>query len=225
MPERVLVVAAHPDDEVLGVGGTLARHAAEGDEVLVLILGEGATARSDQRKGADVIALMDAARSAAAIIGAAPPHFSGFPDNRMDERPLIEIVKRVEQTLDELRPTIVYTQHAGDLNIDHRIACRAVLTACRPLPGVTVKAIYAFETVSSTEWGDGAGPPFVPTRFVDIGRFLDLKLRALDAYASEMREFPHPRSREGIVALARLRGASAGMIAAEAFMVLREAVR
>lgn len=228
MAERVLVVAAHPDDEVLGIGGTLARHIACGDAVHILILAEGASSRGPGGRSAaiasEVAALMDAACAAARIIGAAEPSFAALPDQRMDELPLLDIVKRVEQAVADVAPTIVYTHHAGDLNLDHRIACEAVLTACRPLPRASARAIVTFETPSASEWAGPLGRAFAPNRFVDIEAYLELKLRALDAYAREMRPFPHARSREAIVALARRRGASVGVRAAEAFVVLREIV-
>ncbi len=225
----VLVVAAHPDDEILGCGGTLARHAAAGEAVHVLILAEGATARDERRSAQahanELAALRQAAADAAACIGARPPRFAGFPDNRMDSLDLLDIVKAVETVVAETAPAVVYTHHGGDLNQDHRLTHQAVLTACRPLPGAPVRAIHAFETLSSSEWGSpmpGAG--FVPSRFVDIGAQLETKLRALECYAAEMRPFPHARSRDNVTALARHRGASAGLPAAEAFVVLREIV-
>ncbi len=225
----VLVVAAHPDDEVLGCGGTVARHAARGDDVHVLILGEGASARDDRRnaeaRSAEIAALEASARAAAEVLGSRPPRFAGLPDNRMDSVALLDIAKRIESVIAEIEPGIVYTHHGGDLNIDHSIVHRAVLTACRPVPGASVVAIYAFETVSGTEWAGPAAAGFMPSRFVDISENLDAKMRALDAYGSEMRPFPHARSRENVAALARLRGASVGVEAAEAFMVIREIVR
>ncbi len=223
----VLVVAAHPDDELLGCGGTLARHADAGDEVHILILAEGATARKGLAVGdardATLQALRAAATRAAAIIGAHPPRFQGFPDNRMDGLPLIRVVRVVEAAVEAVRPDVVYTHHGGDLNIDHRITHQAVLTACRPLPENGVRTLLAFETVSSSEWASEAvGTPFRPQRFVDIGAHLDRKCRALACYETEMRPFPHARSLAGVDALARHRGASAGLEAAEAFMVIRD---
>ena len=123
-----------------------------------------------------------------------------------------------------MAPEVVYTHHAGDLNVDHRIVHQATVTACRPLPGSPVRALYAFETVSSTEW-QTAGESFRPQRCVDIEPFLGRKLRALDAYQAEMRPFPHARSHEAVEALARVRGAAAGLRAAECFVVVREVVR
>ncbi len=226
---RVLIVAAHPDDEILGCGGVAARHAAAGDRVDTLILAEGATARQPRRGGAsgsaEIEALRDAARAAAKILGTEPPQFAGLPDNLMDSLTLLDIVKHVEETVERLTPRFVYTHHGGDLNVDHRLTHQAVITACRPLPGAPVRGIYTFEVASSTEWGStGIDAGFRPRRYVDIGDFLDLKLRALACYEAEMRPFPHARSREAIEARARVRGAEAGVAAAEAFEVIREII-
>ena len=169
-------------------------------------------------------ALGAAASRAAAAIGAEAPHMLGLPDNRLDSVPLLDVIKPIEAIVEAVAPEIVYTHHAGDLNVDHRIVHQAAVTACRPLPGSSVRAIYAFETVSSTEWQSG-GDPFRPRRWVDIEPFLESKRRALEAYAAEMRPFPHARSFEAIDALARARGAAAGLRAAECFTVVREVVR
>jgi LmbE family N-acetylglucosaminyl deacetylase len=225
MADRVLVVASHPDDEILGVGGTLARHVAEGVTVDILIMAEGATSRDEKRdpvvRADDLSALQQAARQAASILGLNPPRFGGLPDNRMDSLNLLDVIKLVEATVAEVRPTIVYTHHAHDLNIDHRITHEAVLTACRPLPGSEVAAIYAFETVSSTEWAFGGGV-FQPNHFVDISAQLERKIEALRVYTSEMRPAPHARSIEAVRALAQMRGSSVGLDAAEAFMISRQ---
>jgi N-acetylglucosamine malate deacetylase 1 len=218
---RVLAIVAHPDDEVLGAGGTLARHSGDGEEVHIVFLADGIGARGDDQPA--VSRRADAARLAASLLGAREPYFLGFPDNRLDHIDLLDVVQSIEAIIREIKPTIIYTHHAGDLNIDHALCCRAVLTACRPLPGSTVQRIYAMEVASSTEW---ASPDqcqiFVPTRFVDISASLETKQKALAAYSEEMRAFPHPRSFEAIAALATWRGASAGLRAAEAFVVLRE---
>ena len=222
----VLIVAAHPDDEVLGAGGTVARHAAAGDKVYPLILAEGATARGSrsdiESMAGEVSRLRDQAAASAEALGAQPPSFAGFPDNRMDGIDLLDIVKTVERKVAELQPQIVYTHFGGDLNVDHRLAYQATVTACRPVPGATVRAIYAFETVSSTEWAPAADAQFRPDRFVGISEQLDRKLAALRCYESEMRPAPHARSLEAVEALARVRGASVGLEAAEAFAVIRE---
>jgi len=228
-PGPILVVAAHPDDEALGCGGTMARLSAERVAVNILFLGDGETSRFATASGAKALrAIADrqrAARAAAKILGARPPHFADFPDNRFDRVPLLDIVRHIETAIARVRPASIFTHHGGDLNVDHRIVHQAVVTACRPLPGSTVSGIYTFETLSSTEWSSEAiGPAFRPRCFVDIDSWLDTKLRALDCYPGEMRPFPHARSRDAVIHQARLRGATAGLAAAEAFDVIREIV-
>jgi LmbE family N-acetylglucosaminyl deacetylase len=211
---------------MLGCAGTLARHARMGDEVHVLIAGEGATARGEETAAPESVrALRGAAEEAARIVGAQPPRFLGLPDERLDGMDLLDLVRRMEAVLTEVGPEVIYTHHGGDLNLDHRLIHQAVMTACRPMPGQAVRSIYTFETVSSTEWGSSAtGESFRPTRFVDISGDLAAKMKALDCYEAEMRPFPHARSYQGIRALAALRGSSVGVEAAEAFMVVRELV-
>lgn len=217
---NILAVAAHPDDEILGCGGALARHAAEGDEVHILIVAEGATSRAEG-SSADVRALQDAATSAAGVIGAESPRFLGLPDNRLDTMALLDIIQQIEAVVRETTPQIVYTHHGGDLNLDHRIVHQAVVTACRPLTGSTVRRLYAFEAPSSTEWSPSSiGAAFDPTHFVGITDFLTVKKTALECYEMEMRPFPHPRSAEAVTALAQIRGSHVGLAAAEAFEVI-----
>jgi LmbE family N-acetylglucosaminyl deacetylase len=222
----VLAVVAHPDDEVLGCGGTLARHAADGQEVHILIVAEGATSRDATRDAAaraeEIHQLQASAARCAAALGATAPRFGGFADNRLDGVDLLDIVKTIEAQIAVIKPALVYTHCAADLNIDHNLVHAATITACRPLPGGSVTAIYTFETPSSTEWASQIQAAFRPVRFVDIASTFAQKLNALDAYASEMRDFPHPRSYRAIEALATWRGASAGMPMAEAFEVVRE---
>lgn len=219
---NVLVVAAHPDDEALGCGGAMRRHADAGDKIDVLFLCDGVGARN-QNTGGESSARREAANSAAKILGASEPLFLNFPDNRLDSVPLLDIVQAIEGVIGEIRPQVVYTHHGGDLNVDHRIAMGAVMTACRPHAGSPVRSIYAFEVPSSTEWAPPrAEDAFLPQHFVDISAQLYAKLAALDAYKTEMRTFPHPRSIEAVTALAKWRGASAGLEAAEAFAVLRQ---
>lgn len=224
---RVLVVASHPDDEVLGCGGTIAHHAENGATVEVVFLTKGVAARIGNE--GDILSLQDQrlgmAREAAKILGAKAPIFLDFPDQGLDTCALLDITQKLEQVVRELTPDIIYTHHGGDLNLDHRLAHQAVLTACRPLPQTSVKAIYSFETVSSTEWASNEmGGAFTPNRFVDITHQLDRKLEALGAYDIELREFPHARSLESVKALACHRGVSVGVHAAEAFMVVREII-
>ena len=220
---KVLVVASHPDDEVLGCGGTIAKHVQAGDEVHVVIMGEGRGYRNIKgtaKKAAQILGgntIKEAARKAKDILGVSMLTIHSLPDNKMDTVPLLEVTRMVEVHIENMRPDIVYTHHAGDLNIDHRITHQAVMTACRPLPGCSVKTILCFEIPSSTEWGQG----FEPDWFVDVTKVWEKKQEALLAYESEMRDFPHPRSRRGISYLAQWRGATVGVEVAEAFMLAR----
>lgn len=224
---NVLIIAAHPDDEVLGCGGTIARHARSGDSVAVEILAEGITSRDARRsrssRAEDLKDLRTAAVEANAILGVREVRLHDLPDNRMDTLPLIDVVKKIEEIVNEREPDVIYTHHTGDLNVDHRITARAVLTACRPLPDTRVRRILSFEVPSSTEWqAPIPAEVFVPAWFNDITDTLDAKLRALGAYAAEMRPWPHARSVEAVAHLARWRGASIGKAAAEAFSLMRQ---
>lgn len=230
MAETVLILAAHPDDEVLGVGGTIARHAASGDVVHIVIAAEGATSRDDARDPAgrqhEIDALKEASRQAAVCLGAASVRFLGFPDNRCDGVDRLDLIKAVEAVVAELRPRTVYVHHAGDVNVDHRRLHEAAFTACRPQPGHGVERLLSFETVSSTEWAPpGSLPAFQPSVFIDIQPFWDHKRRALACYRQEMRAWPHARSIEAVEHLGAWRGASVGVGMAEAFMLLREVQR
>lgn len=222
----VLVIAAHPDDEALGCGGTMARHAAAGEAVHVLFLADGVGARDGSGASAEALARRTAAAAAACqALGAMAPRSAGFPDNRLDGVDLLDVVKVIEEMVKDIEPQTIYTHHGGDLNVDHRRVHEAVLTACRPQPGTSVRAIYAFEVPSSTEWSSPqTHAAFVPNRFVDISAFIDAKRKALEAYDEEMRPFPHARSMEGVEALARVRGVAVGVEAAEAFTLIREVI-
>jgi len=221
---QVLVVAAHPDDEVLGCGAAMARLAGEGHTVHVAILGEGATSRSGEsgsQLAEGVAALREQSLRAAAILGVTRVTHHGLPDNRFDALPLLDVVKCVEGLLEEVRPAVVLTHHGGDLNIDHAITFRAVLTATRPLPGGTVRALYAFETPSATEWAFETTAVFQPNVFVDVSQSLEAKLQAMSCYAGELREHPHPRSLRALRASAASWGPVAGLAAAEPFRLVR----
>ena len=223
-PETVLVIAAHPDDEALGCGGSIARWADEGASVHLTFLADGIGARNPESAEArEALARRrTAAESAAKTLGAVSVEFDDLPDNQLDSVPLLQITQRVEACIEAHRPDTVVTHHAGDLNIDHRRVHQAVMTACRPQRGHPVRTILCFEVASSTEWQPpGSGVPFEPGWFVDISTTLPRKLAALYTYAAEMRDWPHPRSREGVEHLARWRGATVGCDAAEAFMLAR----
>jgi LmbE family N-acetylglucosaminyl deacetylase len=223
----ILVIAAHPDDEVLGCGGTIARYAQAGREVRTLILGEGLTSRSRERDrnqyAGELSRLAEAAQRANEILGVRSLTLKSFPDNRMDSLDRLEIIQEIEEFVRESRGGVVYTHHRGDLNVDHQIVHEAVVTACRPIPDQPVTKLCFFEVPSSTEWQVPALPtPFVPNYFVEITDTLALKLEALRAYHSEIRPWPHARSIEAVEHLARWRGATVGVCAAEAFVLGRE---
>jgi len=227
--QRVLVVAAHPDDEVLGCGGTIARHADAGDQVQVLIVAEGATSRQQQRDRnqatEQLSSLAQAAQQAGAILGAQRVELLDLPDNRLDSLDRLDLIKQIEERIARHHPQVVYVHHAGDVNVDHRRLHEAVVTACRPVPGQLVRRLLSFEVASSTEWQPpGSAPPFQPNWFVDISAQWPRKREALAAYAIEMRPWPHARSLEALEHLARWRGAQVGVEAAEAFCLLRQLV-
>jgi len=220
----VLVVAAHPDDEVLGCGATIAG-LSRTTKVDVAILGEGITSRHEQRQHADPTALTslhEKAKAVAALLGAKSITLEKLSDNRFDEVALLDIVKIVEGLIARFNPAVIYTHHPGDLNIDHALTFRAVLTATRPTPGYPVKEIYAFEVNSSTEWAfQQIQPTFQPNVFVDVTSTIETKIRAMRLYESEARPFPHPRSPEALRAQAHRWGSVAGLEYAEAFQLIR----
>lgn len=220
MANCVLVVAAHADDEVLGCGATIMRHVAEGDIVYAVFMADGVSSRIGSNNK-DLATRNEQAENARAILGIKKNFYMGFPDNRMDTIPLIEIVQQLEKIIDRLQPNIVYTHHHGDLNVDHRITHQAVLTACRPIPDSSLQAIYTFEVASSTDWANQNNSSFIPCHFINIEKYLERKIAALDAYSLEMRPVPHSRSIEHIVYLSHHRGHTVGLVAAEAFMIVR----
>jgi len=214
-PGPLLVIAPHGLDEVLGCGGAMARAAREGVGVDVLILMGDGSGRDGARRAA--------ALRAAESLGARPPRFAGFPENRSDTVPLLELVGAVERAVRELAPATVYVSHAGNLNLDHRRTFEASVTALRPQPGQPVRAIYAYEILSSTNWAPrGVGPLFLPQHFVDVSEVFAAKLAALKLYGDEMRAPPHARSLEAVKAHAAYRGSTVGVAYAEAFEVVRE---
>jgi len=223
----ILVVAAHPDDEILGCGASIAKWSRIGEDVHILIMAEGVTSRSKTRdidlKSEELSLLAKSAQQACEIVGATSVKLLGFPDNRMDSLDRIDVIKAVEKEVDRLKPHTIATHHSGDLNIDHRIIHEAVVTACRPLPDRSVRRLLAFEVPSSTEWQlTGSNIGFQPNWFENVSETIGLKIDALKIYESEMREWPHARSIINIENLARWRGSSVGHKAAEAFMLMRE---
>ena len=218
--KNILVVAAHPDDEALGCGGAILRHVEQGDSVHLVLMTDGEMAR-ESATTCDIERRFAAVLKVKEILGISSVESLGFSDNRMDSHPLLNIIQSLEKIISKIRPTIVYTHHHGDLNIDHRLTQQAVMTACRPLPDASVREIYGFEILSSSEWSLSSSLHFTPHLFIDISNQLNTKLQAIDVYASEMLPAPHSRSVHHIEILARHRGYTVGTQAAEAFEVYR----
>jgi LmbE family N-acetylglucosaminyl deacetylase len=225
MKQSILILAAHPDDEVLGCGGTIAKLTDGGAIVHVAFLADGVFSRvGDQTaQHQELNVRRNAANKACEILNTKSVSFGDFPDNRMDTIPLLDITQAVEALIAKHQPEMVFTHHAGDVNIDHRCVHEAVVTACRPQQGHPVKTILCFEVPSSTEWQlPGSTSAFTPNWFVDISTTLVRKLAALEFYAEELRAWPHPRSRKGVEHPAHWRGSTVGVDAAEAFILGRQ---
>jgi LmbE family N-acetylglucosaminyl deacetylase len=218
MNKTILVIAAHSDDEALGCSGVIAKHIAEGDDVHLLFMTDGVTSRSGS---GDVDNRLTSAQVASKILKVSSFTNLNFPDNQMDSIPLLGIVKEVENKISELQPEIIYTHHIGDLNVDHQITHKAVVTACRPQPSFCVEEIYAFEVLSSTEWSAPGVEPFSPNVYIDITDYIDIKKQVLEVYSEEMRQPPHSRSIDNALRLNALRGNSVGVDYAEAFELIR----
>ena len=224
MSKKILIVAAHPDDEVLGCFGTVAGLIQEGYEAYTLILGEGKTSRDEERKvenKTDEIAVLNnEIQNANNIIGIKKVFVESFPDNRFDSVDLLDIIKVVSKVKDEVKPDIIFTHYENDLNIDHQITYQAVITATRPMQDECVKEIYSFEILSSTEWNYPIS--FSPDTYYDISDTFDLKIQSMKEYTSELCEFPHPRSLEGIKLNAKYQGMRVGKKMVEAFKSVRK---
>ncbi|MBL7085874.1 MAG: PIG-L family deacetylase [Candidatus Cloacimonetes bacterium] len=220
---RILVVAAHPDDEILGCGGTVARLIKEGYESYTLILGEGITSRDKIRdrknREKEISTLKNQIKKANDIIGVKEVITYDFPDNRFDTVPFLDIVKIIKKVKNKIKPEIIFTHYEKDLNIDHQITFKAVLTATRPIKDEVVKEIYSFEILSSTEWNYPL--TFSPNIFYDISDTIEIKQKAMSEYKAELREYPHPRSLKGIKLNAESWGMRVGINFVESFKKIR----
>lgn len=221
---KILVVAAHPDDEVLGLGATIKKLSAT-NEIYVLIVTDGC---SSQYSGQDVESLIEQkekmAQKAAQILGVKQVLFGKLPDMKLDTVSHVDVNRVIENAVDDISPEIVFTHHYGDVNLDHQMVYRSTLVATRPSVGACVKKLYTYEVLSSTEWQSSLPNfAFVPNTYISVDKqMLDAKKEALKAYSIELRKFPHTRSAEAIDNLAAYRGQSVGVAAAEAFCLLRE---
>lgn len=221
MNKKILIVAAHPDDEVLGCFGTVAKMIKAGHEAYTLILSGGKTSR-DNTEQSEIDNLKIEMQKANELIGIKKIYQGDFPDNSFDSVPLLEIVKKIEEIKEEIQPEIIFTHHIGDMNIDHQITHKAVLTATRPMKDECVKTIYSMEVPSSTEWNSFNGvTTFIPNVFFEIEDTIDLKIEAMSKYKSELREYPHPRSLQHIKEFSKVNGTKVGLNYSENFMCIR----
>lgn len=219
---NILVVSAHPDDEMLGLGGTLAHHVNQGDLVFPIIFADGSQIRytEGQREGLKLACLKSCAE-----LGLQPPQFLGFPDQKLDSYSQIELTKPIEELITKHQPTVVYTHHFGDINRDHQLLHDATLVAVRPKPGGCVKQVLCYSVPSSTEWTPFlSDKAFLPNWFVDISTTIKKKLRALAHYSSELPPYPHPRSLEAVENQAKYWGNSVGFNYAEPFRLMRNLI-
>ena len=219
----VLVIATHPDDEVLGCGGVIARHVAQGDSVHVLVVTRGIPEIFPPEA---VEETREELRAAHDLLGVSDTAFLDFPAPRLDMVAGCELADAIGEVIRAQEPSTVYLPHRGDLHADHQAVYQATLVAARPVADCPVRRLLCYETLSETDWGPPSGDQaFVPTVFVDITDYLAKKLDAMACYRGQLRPPPHPRSLEAIEALARLRGATVGLAAAEAFVLVREVER
>lgn len=226
---KILAIVAHPDDEIIGLGGTLAKHIKIGDEVKVIILGDGKTSRYQQYKEIDPVQKESSDKETSAALkklGITNFTKKTLPDNRFDSLPLLDIVKIISEQIQSFYPDIIYTHHYGDLNIDHQKTSEAVIISTRPTEYPYLNRLLMFETLSATEM---SGPrnthAFLPNVFRDISNELNQKLEAMNCYQSELKKFPHPRSLKAIQINAELWGAKSGFLAAEPFVLFRENIK
>ena len=230
---NVLIIAAHPDDEILGMGGTIAKHTSQHDNVTIIYMATGITARKkpaeyeiksipkkiQEKWQQEIEKLQQDARKSAKLLKVKTVKFFDFPDNEMDGIQLLKVVKVIEKEIKIAKPDRIYTNHYSDLNVDHKVVYNATLTACRP-SNVLVKEILCFEVLSSTEWSYPYN--FNPNYFINIENHVTKKVNAMKLFKSEIREFPHPRSSENIRNVAARWGSVCGFKAAEAFEMIRK---
>lgn len=227
---RVMIVVAHPDDEVLGCGATLRRLIVEGKSVRVVVLGEGSSCRyprhmiNSEEVQQEIAQRRSYAEQSFAVLGVSDVVYGELPCGRFDTEPVIDIGQQIEQQIVDFQPDTLITHCGHDANSDHRITFNAAIAATRPIPGSCVKTLLSFETPSSTEWR--FVEVFRPSLFVDVADYIDSKIKAFDCYMpTEGKPFPFPRSAEGLMTLARYRGMQSGIACAEAFEVIRSVVQ
>ena len=219
---RILVICAHPDDETLGLGGTICHHVEKGDKVNVLIFTDGESARG--KSNSKIKIRQKQSRKAAKDLGVEKIKFLNYPDQQLDIIAIKDLAKKIESEIKILNPNIIYTHYWGDVNQDHKKLFDATLVACRPIPNSSIEQILCYETPSSTEWGNSFKNKH-PNSFVNIEKFLDKKIIAIENYSDEIKPFPHPRSKEAIMNRAMFWGSTVGIHYAEAFYLIRKITR
>lgn len=233
---NILVIVAHPDDEVLGMGGTIKKYTKNKHDVKIVIMATGIFARRSQNyqnstsykfdkktiknMEMELVDLKKDCKKAAKIMGVTDVEFMDFPDNEMDTISNLEVTKKIELVIEHYKPSIVFTHSKYDVNVDHRVLYDATITATRPTSNLSIKKVISFEVPSSTEWYFPS--QFSPNIFVDINKELETKIKALMAYKNEIRDFPHPRSVDAIRVIAKRWGTVSGLHAAEAFSLVRD---
>ena len=220
---KILIMAAHFDDEVYGCGGTIARLTQEGHEVYVCVLTDSCSSQYKDRAGEMIMQKKEESKKVNDILGIKKTISIDLPDMKLDTIPHVELNKPIEECIKKIRPEIVYTNYFGDVNKDHRLVFESTIVAVRPVEQSSVRRVLCYELPSSTEWNaQTLNNIFISNVFVNIEKTIDKKIEAVRAYKSELREYPHPRSIENVVHQAHVRGASAGLEAAECFMLIRE---
>ena len=225
---RTLIIAAHPDDEVYGMGGTIAKLVAQNHEVHVLIVTDGCTSqyRNEDNLQEIIIAKREEALKANRILGVDRVHFGNLPDMMLDQIPHVQINQIIEELIQQLKPKEVYTHFYGDVNLDHQLVYKSTLVAARPIFGQCVKNLYAYSVPSSTEWSPQlTNSLFMPNVFVEIEPYTSMKVEAIKAYATELRPYPHPRSVESVKINGITVGLQCGLGSAEGFMLLRSLIK
>jgi len=223
--KKIMLVAAHPDDELLGSAGTLLLFKKKGYKIKIIFLSDGESSREVGKK--KLYKLINKRKKQAIKISKLckfeEPMFAEFPDNRLDTVPILKIIKFIENEIRKFKPKILITHNENDLNIDHKLAFKAVITATRPSTKTFIQSIYCFETPSSTENNfSRLKVNFNPNLYFDISKFLNKKIKLLKIYKDEIKKYPHSRSLEGIKVLAKYRGTQIGVKYAEAFYLLRK---
>jgi len=218
---KILVICAHPDDETLGLGGTICSHVEKGDKIHVLIFADGESARG--KSNSKIKIRQKQARKAAKELGVEKIKFFNYPDQQLDIIALKDLAKKIETEIKENSPNIVYTHYWGDVNQDHKRLFEATLIACRPVPNSSIGQILCYETPSSTEWGNSFENN-QPNFFVNVEKFLDKKIKAAENYSNEIKLFPHPRSKEAMINRAKFWGSTVGIHYAEAFYMIRKII-